>query len=44
MHLLDQRILGIAIPFLLCMLVIVKQVATGSILSASPLAAWNTKI
>jgi protein-S-isoprenylcysteine O-methyltransferase Ste14 len=32
MHLLDQRILGIAILFLLGMLVTVKQVATGSIL------------
>ncbi len=32
MHLLDQRILGIAILFLLVMLVIVKRVATGSIL------------
>jgi protein-S-isoprenylcysteine O-methyltransferase Ste14 len=32
MHLLDQGILGIAILFLLGMLVIVKQVATGSIL------------
>jgi protein-S-isoprenylcysteine O-methyltransferase Ste14 len=32
MHLFDQRILGIAILFLLAMLVIVKQVATGSIL------------
>jgi protein-S-isoprenylcysteine O-methyltransferase Ste14 len=32
MHLLDQRILGIAILFLLGMLVIVKRVATGSIL------------
>jgi len=32
MHLLDQRILGIVILFLLGMLVIVKRVATGSIL------------
>jgi len=32
MHLFDQRILGIAILFLLGMLVAVKQVATGSIL------------
>jgi protein-S-isoprenylcysteine O-methyltransferase Ste14 len=32
MHLLDQRVLGIAILFLLGMLVIVKRVATGSIL------------
>jgi protein-S-isoprenylcysteine O-methyltransferase Ste14 len=32
MNLLDQRILGIAILFLLGMLVTVKQVATGSIL------------
>jgi protein-S-isoprenylcysteine O-methyltransferase Ste14 len=32
MHLIDQRILGIVILFLLGMLVIVKQVATGSIL------------
>lgn len=32
MHLLDQRILGIAILFLLGTLVIVKRVATGSIL------------
>jgi protein-S-isoprenylcysteine O-methyltransferase Ste14 len=32
MHLLDQRILGIAILFLLGMLVIVKRLATGSIL------------
>jgi protein-S-isoprenylcysteine O-methyltransferase Ste14 len=32
MHLLDQRILGIAILCLLGMLVIVKQIATGSIL------------
>ena len=32
MHLLDQRILGIAILCLLGMLVIVKRVATGSIL------------
>ena len=32
MHLLDQRILGIAILFLLGMLVIVKRVATGSVL------------
>lgn len=32
MHLLDQRIFGIAILFLLSMLVIVKRVATGSIL------------
>jgi protein-S-isoprenylcysteine O-methyltransferase Ste14 len=32
MHLLDQKILGIAISLLLGMLVIVKQVATGSIL------------
>jgi protein-S-isoprenylcysteine O-methyltransferase Ste14 len=32
MHLLDQRILGIAILFLLGMLVTVKRVATGSIL------------
>jgi len=32
MHLFDQRILGIAILFLLGMLVTVKQVATGSIL------------
>jgi len=31
-YLLDQRILGIAILFLLGILVIVKQVATGSIL------------
>jgi len=32
MHLLDQRILGIAILFLLGMLVIVKRMATGSVL------------
>jgi protein-S-isoprenylcysteine O-methyltransferase Ste14 len=32
MHLLDQRTLGIAILFLLGILVIVKQVATGSVL------------
>ena len=32
MHILDQRILGIAILFLLGMLVIVKQVATVSII------------
>lgn len=32
MHLLDQRILGIAILFLLGMLVMVKKAATGSIL------------
>jgi protein-S-isoprenylcysteine O-methyltransferase Ste14 len=32
MHLLDQRTLGIAILFLLGMLVTVKQIATGSIL------------
>ena len=32
MHLLDQKILGIAILLLLGMLVIVKQVATGFIL------------
>jgi protein-S-isoprenylcysteine O-methyltransferase Ste14 len=32
MHLLDQRLLGIAILFLLGMLVTVKRVATGSIL------------
>ena len=32
MHLLDQRILGIAILFLMGMLVTVKRVATGSIL------------
>ena len=32
MHLLDQRVLGIAILFLLGTLVIVKRVATGSIL------------
>jgi protein-S-isoprenylcysteine O-methyltransferase Ste14 len=32
MHLFDQRILGIAILFLLALLVIVKQFATGSIL------------
>lgn len=32
MHLLDQRILGVAILLLLGMLVTVKQVATGSIL------------
>jgi len=32
MHLLDQRTLGIAILCLLGMLVIVKRVATGSIL------------
>jgi protein-S-isoprenylcysteine O-methyltransferase Ste14 len=32
MHLFDQRILGIAILFLLCMLVIVKRFSTGSIL------------
>jgi protein-S-isoprenylcysteine O-methyltransferase Ste14 len=32
MHLLDQRILGIAILILLGMLVVVKRVATGSIL------------
>ncbi len=32
MHLVDQRILGIVILVLLTMLVIVKQVATGSIL------------
>ena len=32
MHLLDQRTLGIAILFLLGMLVIVKRVATGSVL------------
>jgi protein-S-isoprenylcysteine O-methyltransferase Ste14 len=32
MHLIDQRILGIAILFLLGMLVTVKRVATGSIL------------
>jgi len=32
MHLLDQRILGIAILFLLGILVIVKRVASGSIL------------
>jgi hypothetical protein len=31
MHLLDQRILGIAIIFLLGMLITVKRVATGSI-------------
>lgn len=35
MHLLDQRILGVAILFLLGMLVIVKRVATGSILDKS---------
>ena len=32
MHLLDQRILGIVILFLLAMLVIAKRMATGSIL------------
>jgi hypothetical protein len=32
MHLLDQKILGIAILLLLAMLVIVKRAATGSIL------------
>jgi len=32
MHIVDQRILGIAIVFLLGMLVIVKRIATGSIL------------
>jgi hypothetical protein len=32
MHLFDQMVLGIAILFLLGILVIVKQVATGSIL------------
>lgn len=32
MHLVDQRILGIAILFLLAMLVIVKWVSTGSVL------------
>jgi protein-S-isoprenylcysteine O-methyltransferase Ste14 len=32
MHLLDQRILGIVILFLLGLLVIVKQMATGSVL------------
>jgi len=32
MHLFDQRILGIAILFLLGLLVSVKQAATGSIL------------
>jgi protein-S-isoprenylcysteine O-methyltransferase Ste14 len=32
MHLFDQRILGIAVLFLLGMLVTIKQVATGSIL------------
>lgn len=32
MHLFDQRILGIAILFLLGMLVTIKQIATGSIL------------
>jgi hypothetical protein len=32
MHLLDQRVLGIAVLFLLGILVITKQVATGSIL------------
>ena len=32
MHLLDQRILGVTILFLLGMLVILKQVVTGSIL------------
>ena len=32
MHLLDQRILGVVILFLLGMLVVVKQAATGSIL------------
>ena len=32
MHLLDQRILGIAILLLLSMLVTIKRVTTGSIL------------
>jgi protein-S-isoprenylcysteine O-methyltransferase Ste14 len=32
MHLFDQKILGIVILFLLCMLVVVKQRATGAIL------------
>jgi len=32
MHLLDQRILGIVILFLLGLLVVVKQIATGSVL------------
>jgi len=32
MHLFDQRILGSAVLFLLCILVVVKQTATGSIL------------
>ena len=32
MHLLDQRVLGIVMLFLLGMLVIIKQIATGSIL------------
>ncbi len=33
MHLLNQTILGVVILFLLAMLVIVKQMATGSILA-----------
>ena len=40
MHLLDQRILGIAILFLLGMLVTVKRVATGSILDKPQVMAW----
>jgi hypothetical protein len=33
MHLIDQRILGVAILFLLGMMVTVKRIATGSILN-----------
>ena len=47
MHLLDQRTLGIAILLLLAVLVIIKQMTTGSILKDRPrknLRIWLTHI
>ncbi len=43
MHLLDQRTLGIAILFLLGLLVIVKRVATGSVLD-KPKGDWLVQL
>ncbi len=41
MHLLDQRTLGIAMLFMLALLVVVKRVATGSIMRDTPAGgAW----
>jgi len=47
MHLLDQRTLGIVILLLLALLVIIKQMATGSIFKDRPrknLRIWLTHI